>query len=180
MKTSLSYILNNVKTERLTFRKLKAEDLESWMDFFNSPDALQFLPFKLHSKRACAEWLERQALRYKQSKSGLCALLEKNSGKMIGQCGLLIQEINGETEIEIGYHLIPAFWKKGFATEAALAARDYAFNNDLADSLISIIHIHNINSQKVAEKIGMKREKQIEWKGFPVYIYRIHRVISPE
>jgi [ribosomal protein S5]-alanine N-acetyltransferase len=175
MNTSASYILNNLKTERLKFRKLTAEDIESWMDFFNSTEALQFLPFKLHSKKACAEWLERQALRYKQSRSGLCALIEKNSGKMIGQCGLLIQEIDGKTEIEIGYHLIPTFWKKGFATEAAIAVRNYAFNNDLADSLISIIHRDNVNSQKVAERNGMKKEKELIWKGLPVFIYRIKK-----
>jgi [ribosomal protein S5]-alanine N-acetyltransferase len=176
MNTSPSYILNNLKTPRLSFRKLKAEDLELWMSFFNSSEALQFLPFKVHSKKACAEWLERQALRYKESKSGLCALIEKTSGEMVGQCGLLIQEVDGKREIEIGYHLIPAFWKKGFAIEAAIAAKNYAFNNELTDSLISIIHIDNINSQKVAERNGMRREKQIEWKGFPVYIYRVKKV----
>ena len=173
MNSSPSIILNKLKTERLVFRKLQAEDLEAWMPFFNAAETLEFLPFKLHCQKACKEWLEKQMLRYQQSQSGLCALIEKKSEKMIGQCGLLIQEVDDKKEIEISYHLIYEFWKSGFATEAVMAARNHALENKLADSLISIIHRDNINSQKVAERAGMRREKAMEWKGFPVYIYRV-------
>lgn len=173
MNNSSSYILNKLKTPRLTFRKVNLEDADQWMEFFNSFEALRFLPFKQNSRKACLEWLERQELRYEETNSGLCALIERSSGEMVGQCGLLLQEMKDRDEIEIGYHLIPRFWKKGYATEAAGAAKNFAFEKDLSESLISIIHVENVNSQKVAERNGMKKERKMEWRGFPVFIYRI-------
>jgi len=168
-----SYILKNIKTPRLVFRKIKPEDADPWMEFFNSAEALRFLPFKQYSRDACNEWIERQELRYKTSRSGLCALIDRESGELVGQCGLLLQEINNRQEIEISYHLIPKNWKQGYAIEAAIAAKEYVFKNKLADSLISIIHIDNINSQKVAIRNGMRIERQMSWLGYPVYIFRV-------
>lgn len=175
MTKANSCILDKLKTQRLTFRKVKLEDIDAWMEFFASPEALRFLPFKLNSRKACQEWIERQLQRYTETKSGLCALIDRNTGEMVGQLGLLKQEVDGKGELEIGYHLIPRFWKKGYATEAAIAARDFAFKNNLAESLISIIHPENINSQKVAERNGMMKEKETSFKGFPAYIYRVDK-----
>jgi RimJ/RimL family protein N-acetyltransferase len=174
MDLTNSFILNGLKTARLTFRKVKKDDVDAWMEFFNSQEALRFLPFKQHSRKACEEWIERQELRYKETNSGLCALIEKNSRELVGQCGLLQQEVDGQIEIEIGYHLLPRFWQQGYATEAAKAAKDFAFQNKLTDSVISIIHKENVNSQRVAEKNGMRIDKETNWRGFPVYIYRIN------
>lgn len=174
-ETKPSFILDKVTTERLKFRKVVLKDAEEWMQFINSHDALEFLPFKTGSRKASEEWIQRQLLRYDENQSGLCALIEKHTGRMVGQCGLLVQEVDGKTELEIGYHLIPEFWKKGYATEAAQAAKDFAFSKNLSESLISIIHINNLNSQKVAERNGMKREVQTDFRGFPVFIYRVYK-----
>ena len=175
MAETKSFILDKLKTQRLLFRKIKLDDVDEWMEFFKSDEALRFLPFKLDSRKACTEWVERQLQRYKETKSGLCALIDRSTGEMVGQLGLLVQEVDGRAEVEIGYHLIPKFWKKGYATEAAIAARDFAFENNLTESLISIIHPENINSQKVAERNGMRRERRTSFKGFPAFIYRVEK-----
>lgn len=167
--------MENLQTERLQIRKLTLDDVDAWMEYFNSPAALQFMPmYTLGSRAMCTTIIERQLERYAVNNyNGLRALIDKETGELVGQCGLLIQEVDGVTELEIGYHLIPRFWKKGYATEAAMYFKEYAFDIGLCESLISIIHIDNINSQQVASRNGMKPEKETVFKEIPVVIYRI-------
>lgn len=101
------------------------------------------------------------------------ALIEKQTGKLVGHCGLLVQTVDDETELEIGYSLLPAFWSRGYATEAARTCKNFAFANTLAESLISIISKTNIASQKVARANGMTIDKETTYHDVPVYIYRI-------
>ena len=103
-------------------------------------------------------------------------LLEKSTGKLVGYCGLLAQTVDGLPELEIGYSLLPDCRDKGFATEAAITCRDFAFDRQLSDSLISIISMTNEPSAKVARKIGMKVEKQTTYKGNEVNIFRIKKL----
>jgi RimJ/RimL family protein N-acetyltransferase len=92
---------------------------------------------------------------------------------MVGQCGLLIQEVDKINELEIGYSILPEYWNRGFATEAAQKCRDFAFTQSFSESLISIIHIENENSEKVAVKNGMNKTKRTVYKDMPVNIFRI-------
>jgi len=93
--------------------------------------------------------------------------------ELIGQCGLLLQNIDGVEELEIGYHVLPEHWGKGYAIEAARTWKDYAFKNRISPSLISMIHVDNKASRKVAEKNGMIVDKETVYKDLPVVIYRI-------
>ena len=101
------------------------------------------------------------------------ALIEKQRGTLIGHCGLLVQTVDDILELEIGYSLLPAFWGRGYAHEAAKKCQDFAFNNKLAESLISIISKTNIPSQSVATRNGMTIEKSTNYNGNEVFIYRI-------
>ncbi|MEO8151111.1 MAG: GNAT family N-acetyltransferase [Bacteroidia bacterium] len=166
----------NLETPRLRIRKLIMNDVTAWMEYFQSPQVLKFMGFKPDDKQGCIIWIEKQLKRYAANEhDGLRALIDKETNEMVGQCGFLIQEIDNEVVLEIGYHLISRFWKKGYATEAAKAFKEYAFENNLADSLVSIIHIDNINSQQVAERNGMKRERQTTFRDTAVFIYRIDK-----
>ena len=102
-------------------------------------------------------------------------LIEKSTGRFVGQCGLLVQTVDGVGELEVGYSIMPAFWNQGFATEAAAACIAHAFRHNLSDSVISIIHEDNVESERVAVKNGLTLEKRTEYKDNPVKIYRIYR-----
>jgi RimJ/RimL family protein N-acetyltransferase len=123
----------------------------------------------------CANWYTKQQWRYDNDMGGMNVLIEKQSGKLIGHCGLLVQTVENITELEIGYSLLPAFWKNGYAREAARKCRDFAFENGLADSVISIISHSNIPSQRVAMNNGMRQEKSTVYHENAVFIYRISK-----
>ena len=95
---------------------------------------------------------------------------------LIGQCGLLIQSIQNVERLEIGYSILPKYWHKGYASESAIKCKNYAFENNLSDSLISMVHVENIGSEKVALKNGMILEQKIDsYEGSPVNIFRIDK-----
>ncbi len=169
--------LDGIETERLVFRKIEKNDALGWETYFKDNPNLKYLGIDLTmSIKAQAEnWINIQLKRYKDKRYGLHTLIEKETGKYIGQCGLLEQTINGKKEIEIGYHLIPAFWGKGFATEAAKKCRDFAFENKLTERLISVIDKRNIASQNVARKNGMIISESAKLFGLDVFIFRINK-----
>jgi len=164
-----------ISAQRLRFRKLLLDDAAVWEEFLTDPEAVKLFPPFGEVKGYAIQWIEKQVIRYERDGSGLFALIEKNSNQFVGQCGLMIQEVSGVNEVEIGYHLLPRFWKNGFASEAAIACKNFAFENNLFDSLISIIDVRNAASMKVAERNGMRREKQMIWRDLNVFIYRINK-----
>ena len=168
---------DGLETKRLITRKLVYDDYKTWAGFFEEPEAIQFFPFlePTSSEAIAKTWIERQLVRYDEERYGLQALIEKKTGAIIGQCGLLLQEVEDVFELEVGYALHKKYWGKGYATEAAIRFKEYGFANDQADSIISIIDVHNIPSQKVARKNGMTPGKPIIWHDMNVYIFRIHK-----
>ena len=169
--------MNLIKLEsnRLRTRELTTEDIQLWANFFEDEDAVEFFPSSGLEKSLdrSKQWIDKQICRYKDNGLGLFALIDKKSNAFIGQSGLLTQEVDNIKEIEVGYHIFKRYWGLGYAPEAAKLFIDYAFKNNLADSIISIIDIRNVNSKRVAKKNGLKCEKQTKWKGIDVYIYRI-------
>jgi RimJ/RimL family protein N-acetyltransferase len=162
-----------IEAPRLRFRFLSRDDAPAWEEFLSYREAVKYFPPFDEVKQFSIDWMERALTRYHSEGLGLYALIEKSSGAFVGQCGFVKQEVDGALETEIGYHLIPRFWKYGFATEAAMACRNYAFRNNLADSIISIIDKRNQPSIQVAMRNGMKPDKETVWRSIPVFIYRI-------
>ena len=166
--------IDGLKTERLTFKRVSLADFDVWMEFFNSEEALRFFPYSAGDREGCKAWLTRQEDRYAATGSGLNWLIN-DKGEKVGQCGLLTQTVDDIQELEIGYSFIPRFWGNGYATEAAKACKNFAFERNLNDHLISIIDVENIPSQRVAERNGMKRWKTTTFHDLDVYIYRIDK-----
>jgi diacylglycerol kinase (ATP) len=105
-------------------------------------------------------WITRNRNRCTKDGHGLWAMVLKANGELIGDCGLVVQEVDNTDEIEIGYHLRRDHWNQGFATEAARACRDFAFAHLSANRLISPIRPENLRSRRVAEKNGMTMWKE--------------------
>lgn len=170
------YLLDNQTSDRLLYRKLTDSDFEDWLPFYNDPRSTQYwdgLP--KDPVEACKAQFERVFERYQNDLGGMNALILKESGKLIGICGLLVQTVDNVKELEIGYSILPNYWLKGLASEAARKCKAFAFENNFSDSLISIIHVDNIPSQKVAINNSMYLDKTTVYKNNPVHIFRVKR-----
>lgn len=168
-------LLFGEETERLLFAAVSDEYREDWLRFCAFPGSLDYIGLQEHPtpEAKCQAWFDRVTWRYENNLGGMNALIEKQSGKLAGQCGLLIQDIDGVRELEIGYSLMPEFRGKGLALEAAAKCKMHAFEREVADSLISVIHVENEASMRVARANGMEISATTESKGDPVHIFRI-------
>lgn len=172
----MKYLLHGEESERLRFRNIHEDDFEEWLVFHQDPASRKHWTAKyLNPELECKKWYERQFYRYQNKLGGHNALIEKSTNQLVGHCGLLLQTVDGREELEIGYSLLPKFWNKGYASEAAKRCRDFAFENNLSESLISIISLTNVPSQKVAKKNGMQIAKTSTYNFNEVYIFKIEK-----
>jgi ribosomal-protein-alanine N-acetyltransferase len=170
----MKFILEGQETDRLLFRKISEADFDHWLKFFeDSKTSLHWVEDKQTPFIACKKWYEKQLWRYENDKGGMNALIEKESGKLIGHAGLLVQVVDDIEELEIGYSLLPEFWKKGYAIEAAARCKQFGIQHKFSDSLISIISLSNLPSQKVASKNGMIIDRKTIYHDNEVYIFRL-------
>ena len=125
------------------------------------------------------KWLDRQIYRYQKWNFGLWAAVLKETDKMIGQCGLTMQQWKDQEVLEIGYLFERSHWHQGYATEAAKACKQYAFEKLNASEVCSIIRDSNTASQNVAMRNGMVMKDQWikHYKGvdMPHYRYVVYR-----
>jgi len=174
----MKYVLAGEKTDRLDFRPVNETDFAAWLEFHKDPlTSLYWTSEKGTPEEECTKWYAKQQWRYQHGLGGMNALIERASGLLVGHCGLLIQQVSGTTAMEIAYSLLPAFWNKGYATEAAVKCRDVAFANDYAASLISIISVTNLPSERVALKMGMYKDYQTVYNGNEVNVFRIDKIM---
>lgn len=171
----MKYLLTGEESQRLKFRLLAHEDYDTWLEFFKTSDSAKFLGLgKIPTpEKQCEEWFKICMNRYEKDIGGMNVLIDKTSNEFIGQCGLLVQDVDNKKELEIGYSIIPKFWNLGYASEASQKCRDFAFQNNFTESIISIVHVDNIKSKKVALKNGMKLDKTTTYKEMPVNVFKI-------
>jgi len=143
-----------LETDRLYLRELKQSDFPALCQILQD-DATMYAYEGAFSDDDAQAWLDRQILRYQKWNFGAWAAVLKKSGEMIGQCGLTMQPWKDGEVLEIGYLFNKAYWHQGYATEAAQACKNYAFNTLNADEVCSIIRDTNIPSQNVAIRNGL-------------------------
>lgn len=164
-----------IETENLLLREFTHEDFPALFEIFSDPETMRHYPKSFDENRT-KDWIEWNLQNYKVYGFGLWAVVLKETVEFIGDCGLTIQDIDGESLPEIGYHIHKNHWRKGFGSEAVSAVRDWAFMNTEYDCLYSYMKYTNIGSYSTAVAIGMKKVKEYhDEKNGISYAYAIKR-----
>ena len=144
-----------LETPRLLLREMTQKDFPSLCTYLQDP-AVMYAYEHAFSNEEVQQWLDRQRTRYRELGFGPWAVILKETQQMIGQCGLSMQETGDNMVPEIGYLFAKAYWHQGYATEAAQACKQYAFDVLQLDAVYSIIRETNEASMRVARRNGMQ------------------------
>ena len=117
-----------IETERLLLREYTMDDFDALYEIMSDPETMQHYPAPFDEART-RRWIEWNIENYEQYGFGLWAVVLKETGMFIGDCGITIQNIDGDMLPEIGYHINKRYWRQGFAKEAAIAVRNWVFRN---------------------------------------------------
>jgi RimJ/RimL family protein N-acetyltransferase len=140
------------------------DDLDDMAALLGDPQVMRYYPHPKSREEALA-WIAWNQRLYREHGVGLWLLTLRDSGEFVGDCGLTPQQVDGVTELEVGYHVRAALQGRGLATEAAGACCDYARDLLGVDRLIAIIDPRNRPSQRVAEKLGLVVERDSDNHG---------------
>ena len=166
-------------TARLVLREFDPQDIDALELVLSHPETMRFYPAPC-DRAGVEQWIERNRQRYRDDGVGLWAMELKQTHELIGDCGVIRQQVEGEHLYEIGYHLRRDFWGQGLATEAAIACREWAFSHLKTERLISLIRPENLPSRRVAERNGMTVWKEVNWRGLPHCVYSIEAPIASQ
>lgn len=149
----LNRINQRLETSRLFLRPMLQTDFEALYLIFTDPNVMAAFNHPLFTPEQMQGWLQRNLEHQDQYGYGLFSVVRKETNELIGDCGLELMEDMGAAEL--GYDFRSPFWNQGYATEAAIAVRGYAFDVLKLPRLISLIRVGNLASRRVAEKAGM-------------------------
>ena len=144
-----------LETERLILRELTMDDFNDLYEIISDEETMKHYP-KPFDKDKVKNWIEWNIENYKVFGFGLFAVVLKENGKMIGDCGITMQIIHGKIKPEIGYHINKKYQKHGYATEAAIKCKNYIFENTPFNTVYTYMKYTNVGSYSVALKNGMK------------------------
>ena len=150
-----------IETERLLLREMSENDFDALYKVLADSDNMQHYPYTFDESRVKG-WINRNIERYQIFGFGLWAVCLKETGEMIGDCGLTMQPINGLVRPEIGYHIRGDQQRKGYAKEAASAVRDWAFHNTPFNVIYSYMKHTNEPSSKTAISYGCRQVDEYE------------------
>jgi RimJ/RimL family protein N-acetyltransferase len=143
-----------IETARLCLREMTTSDYDALAAILQD-DETMYAYNGAFSAAETQEWFDKMQSRYRSDGFGLWAVVPKEGGVMIGQVGITWQNVGERRVPEIGYLLNRAYWGRGYATEAALACKRYAFGELGFDEVFSIVRDTNIASMNVAIRCGM-------------------------
>jgi len=169
------------ETERLIIRHFARSDFEALYEIMKKPEVMYAWEHGF-SESETHDWIDRQINRYHDDGYGYFAVVQKESGKLIGQAGLLKNAVNGDSIVEIGYIFDDTVWGNGYALEACHSCVDLALKYYRIDKLYATIRPENTASAKLTLKLGMMKigefEKFYQGKAMPHDIYLLE--IKPE
>ncbi|MFC2027030.1 GNAT family N-acetyltransferase [Chloroflexota bacterium] len=147
-----------LETDRLIIRSIQETDSESLANLWIDPDITCYMNGPRNYEEILKNFTEDAQIK-PPLKVDLWPVVEKVTGQIIGHCGIIDKDTEGESEYEIIYVLAKSAWGKGLATEAAISIRDYAFRQLGLNRIIALIDPNNPNSERVAIKTGLRYEK---------------------
>ncbi|WP_160136544.1 GNAT family N-acetyltransferase [Chryseobacterium sp. c4a] len=167
-----------IETQRLILRELEDTDFERMFLLDSDPEVMKYLGTPVTSVDESKEIIKMIRKQYKENGVGRWAVIEKESGLLIGWCGLklLKEPINGHVEtLDLGYRFIPEFWGKGYAWEAAKATLDYGFNELKADTIYAYADAGNSGSNYILTKMGFENTGEFDDSGVKCFWYELKR-----
>jgi len=144
-----------LQTERLVLRELTEEDYPALNRVLGDPEVMRYYPHPFGDKEV-KNWITRNRERYRVLGFGLWAVCLRDTGELIGDCGLTMQNINGVICPEIGYHIRADKQRNGYAREAAAAVRDWTFKNTPFLEVYSYMKATNTASAATAMSYGCR------------------------
>lgn len=164
-----------METERLILREYTDGDFSALFALLSDPVTMQHYP-QPYNEAGTRRWIQWNLDNYKTYGFGLWALVLKENGMFIGDCGLTMQNIDGEVLPEVGYHIHKDYWRQGYGKEAARAVRNWAFENRGFDRIFSYMTAANIPSSATAASMGMAKIKEYrDPEGILHFVYTISR-----
>ena len=164
-----------LETERLILREYTWDDFDGLYALLSDPETMCHYP-KPYDEAGTRRWIQWNLDNYQKYGFGLWALVLKETGAFIGDCGITMQSIDAQELPEVGYHIHRNYWCRGYGSEAARAARDWAFENRDFDALYSYMKSTNIASYSTAAANGMRKIKEYQAPEDGIlYVYAITR-----
>jgi [ribosomal protein S5]-alanine N-acetyltransferase len=150
-----------LETERLTLREMHPGDAEFILELLNEPSFIQNIgDRKVRTIEDATSYILNGPVKsYEKNGFGLYLVALKETNESIGMCGLIRRD--GLEDVDIGYALLPKFWSKGYAVEAARAVKEHAKNVIGLKRIVAIVDPANEGSIRVLQKIGLHYEKMV-------------------
>ena len=143
-----------LETERLLVRPWETADRDVFRAMATDPEVMKYVHGgEPYTEAEIDEFLARQARQLAEHDLTMGALIEKQSGRVVGVCG--VQPLGASDDLEIGWWLVREVWGRGYATEAGGAAMRYVLETLARPRVVAIIDPGNVASQRVVERLGM-------------------------
>jgi RimJ/RimL family protein N-acetyltransferase len=162
-----------LETPRLVLRLMRPSDIDGLLRIFGDPKVMVSFGGATFGREQMDGWMQRNINHQEQHGYGLFSVILKSEELLIGDCGLEHMDVAGDQATELGYDFRSDYWNQGFATEAASAVRDYAFDVLHLPRLISLIRVGNAASRRVSEKIGMRFVEEMTLNTIAYWKYAI-------
>jgi ribosomal-protein-alanine N-acetyltransferase len=161
-----------LETPRTFMREILGNDFDFLLRMMSDPEVMRYYP-RPYGEKDIRDFINRMRIHYRDDGCGLWLLVDRESGEPLGRVGLMRQTVNGVDEFEIGYMVHRPFWRRGLATEAALAVREYAFGERKLRRVVSLIRPENKPSQGVARKLGMDIVGSTQMLGLEHHVFAV-------
>jgi RimJ/RimL family protein N-acetyltransferase len=162
-------------TPRLVLRELSLDDLDFMCQMLGDTEVMRFYP-QTYDRDGAQAWIDRALQRYVDHGHGFWLVCDRETLEPRGQVGVLMQEVEGRSLIEVGWMIHRSFWRQGLAFEAAAACHQWAFDNTKCDAVHALIRPANLPSQAVARKLAMSPlPNTVDFRGYEHLLFRIGR-----